>query len=167
MYIEVLGKLNTKELKKITNKDRQIKALLKEYEKFTNERIPASSKTVGHPIETGTTIMDLNNVSLLAFYEVSDYVAEAANIGQNYYPERMGKFYIINAPMMFSGTWNIVKRWLDPVTVSKIKIIGRNEKSVREALLEEIPAENLPAEFGGTCKCPGGCSLSDAGPWNV
>lgn len=111
--------------------------------------------------------MDLNNVSLLAFYEVSDYVAEAANIGQNYYPERMGKFYIINAPMMFSGTWNIVKRWLDPVTVSKIKIIGRNEKAVREALLEEIPAENLPVEFGGTCKCPGSCSLSDAGPWNV
>ena len=163
----MLGKLNTKELKKITNKDRQIKALVKEYEKFANDRLPACSKTVGYPVETCTTILDLNNVSLLAFYDVSDYVAEAANIGQNYYPERMGKFYIINAPMMFSGTWNIVKRWLDPVTVSKIKIIGRNEKAVREALLEEIPAENLPAEFGGICKCVGGCSLSDAGPWNV
>jgi len=167
VYIEVLGKLNTKELKKITTKDRQIKALVKEYEKFTNERLPACSKAVGHPVETCTTILDLNNVGLMAFYEVSDYIAEAANIGQNYYPERMGKFYIINAPMMFSGTWTVVKRWLDPVTVSKIKIIGRNKDTVRKELLEEIPAENLPVEFGGMCQCAGGCSLSDAGPWNV
>lgn len=32
----------------------------------------------------------------------------------------------------------------------------------------QIPAENLPHALGGTCDCPnGGCSLSDAGPWNT
>lgn len=73
-----------------------------------------------------------------------------------------GKFYLINAPWGFATVWAIVKRWLDPVTVSKISILG---SSYQSALLEQIPAENLPAKFGGKCQCPGGCELSDAGPW--
>lgn len=31
--------------------------------------------------------------------------------------------------------------------------------------MEQVSPENLPEEFGGTCKCPGGCELSDMGPW--
>lgn len=75
----------------------------------------------------------------------------------------MGKFYIINAPFMFSTVWGFIKPWLDEVTVAKISILGSDYKG---KLLEQIPKENLPVEYGGTCKCEGGCSLSDAGPWN-
>ena len=32
--------------------------------------------------------------------------------------------------------------------------------------MSQVPVENLPVEFGGTCKCPGGCELSDDGPWH-
>jgi hypothetical protein len=32
-------------------------------------------------------------------------------------------------------------------------------------LLEQISEENLPSQFGGKCRCPGGCELSDEGPW--
>ena len=75
----------------------------------------------------------------------------------------MGKFYIINAPWAFHAVWSIIKPWLDEVTVNKIDILGA---AYKEKLLAQIPAENLPDFFGGTCKCEGGCSLSDAGPWN-
>ena len=54
--------------------------------------------------------------------------------------------------------------WLDEVTVAKIDIVS--SAYVKEKLLSQIPAENLPAEFGGRCQCVGGCSLSDVGPWN-
>ena len=76
----------------------------------------------------------------------------------------MGKFYIINAPWAFSAVWTVIKPWLDEVTVKKIDILGG---SYKDTLLKQIPAQNLPKEFGGACECTGGCSMSDAGPWNV
>lgn len=150
-------------LHEITTQERQVKSLVLEYEKFQHERLPACVKAIGHPVETSCTILDLKNVGLKAFWDVKGYVQEASKIGQNYYPETMGKFYIINAPWMFSTVWSVIKNWLDPVTVAKINIPSGDGK---KELLAQIPAENLPVEFGGLCKCVGGCSLSDAGPWN-
>ncbi|KAF8837107.1 hypothetical protein BDN67DRAFT_983474 [Paxillus ammoniavirescens] len=164
VYIQRLGKLDVSALDAITTKERQLQRFVLEYEKFLAERLPACSKAVGHPVETSCTIMDLAGVSITSFYRVKDYVFQAAGIGQDRYPECMGKFYIINAPWAFSTVWSIIKPWLDEVTVAKIDILGSG--SVKEKLLSQIPAENLPVEFGGKCRCPGGCSLSDVGPWN-
>jgi len=69
---------------------------------------------------------------------------------------------MVNSPFGFSACWQIIKRFLDPRTVEKVFILGSDFQS---ALLEHIPKENLPKRFGGTCECPGGCELSDAGPW--
>lgn len=124
--------------------------------------MPASARTVGHPVETFCTILDLQGVSLSNFYRVKDYVSEASKIGQDRYPEIMGRFYIINAPWAFSAVWAMIKPWLDEVTVSKIEILG---SAYKDKLLAQIPAENLPKDIGGTCECSGGCSMSDAGPW--
>ncbi|KAH9041823.1 CRAL-TRIO domain-containing protein [Lactarius hengduanensis] len=162
VYIEQLGKLDIKALYAITSQERLRNRLICGYERSTRERMPASARVVGHPVETFCTILDLQGVSLTNFYRVKDYVLEASTIGQNRYPEIMGKFYIINAPWAFSAVWSVIKPWLDEVTVSKIEILGSTYK---DKLLAQIPAENLPKDFGGTCECPGGCSLSDAGPW--
>jgi hypothetical protein len=83
-------------------------------------------------------------------------------MSQNYYPERLGRLYLINAPWGFSTVFGIVKGWLDPVTVEKIHVLG---SGYQKELLSQIPAENLPKMFGGTCDCPGGCAFSDEGPW--
>jgi len=162
IYIERLGKLDIKALYAATTQDRILRRLVLEYERFIIERLPACSRAAGHPVETSCTILDLQNVSLSNFYRVREYVMQATSIGQDRYPECMGKFYIINAPFMFSAVWSAIKPWLDEVTISKIDILGSNYKTT---LLRQIPAENLPQELGGSCTCPGGCSLSDAGPW--
>jgi hypothetical protein len=128
------------------------------------ERLPAASRMIGHPVQTFCTILDLGGVSLSQFYRVKDYVAKASEIGQDRYPETMGRFYIINAPWAFAAVWAIIRPWLDAVTASKVEILGSGYQA---KLLEQIPAENLPKQYGGTCACPGkGCSLSDVGPWN-
>jgi hypothetical protein len=87
-----------------------------------------------------------------------------SSVGQNRYPETMGKFFIVNAPWTFSTVWTLVKPWLDEVTVKKIEI--SRDGNVK-GLLQYIDEENLPKELGGKCSCPGGCDKSDAGPWNA
>ncbi|KAF8681575.1 Nep1 protein [Rhizoctonia solani] len=164
VYIERLGSVNVTELAKVTTEERQLQNLVLEYERFLHERLPACSAAAGAPVETSCTILDLKGVGIGSFFSVKDYVMKASAIGQNYYPETMGKFYIINTPFMFATVWNVIKPWLDPVTVAKISI--PSSSATEKELLAQIPKENLPADLGGSCNCPGGCSLSDQGPWN-
>ena len=51
----------------------------------------------------------------------------------NYYPERLNKYLIINAPRIFSAIWKIVRAFVDPVTREKIHIVSGNS---RELLLK-------------------------------
>lgn len=56
--------------------------------------------------------------------KVMNFVKLAASIGQDYYPEMLGKMFIVNAPMLFSGAWTMVKVFLDKRTVEKISILS-------------------------------------------
>lgn len=165
VYFEELGAVNLTEMYKITTQERMLKNLVWEYEAFVKYRLPACSRYSGHLVETSCTIMDLKGISISSAYQVLSYVKEASYIGQNYYPERMGKFYLINAPFGFSTAFKLFKPFLDPVTVSKIFIFG---SSYKKDLLKQITAENLPTKFGGqseVSEAEGGLYLSDIGPW--
>jgi hypothetical protein len=147
---------------KITTSDRMLNNLAVEYERLADPRLPACSRKSGKLLETCCTIMDLKGVGLGKVSSVYSYVRQASVISQNYYPERLGRLYIINAPWGFSTVFSVVKGWLDPVTVEKIHVLGGG---YQKEILAQVPAENLPKIFGGSCDCPGGCALSDVGPW--
>ncbi|CAG7947879.1 unnamed protein product [Penicillium nalgiovense] len=162
VYIEKLGKIDLNQMYKITTADRMLKNLVCEYEKLADPRLPACSRKAGKLLETCCTVMDLKGVGITSVPSVYGYVKQASDISQNHYPERLGKLYLINAPWGFSSVFSAVKGFLDPVTVSKIHVLG---SGYQKELLSQVPAENLPVEFGGSCKCEGGCELSDMGPW--
>jgi hypothetical protein len=162
VYIEQLGKVDINAMYKITTSDRMLQNLVCEYEKVADPRLPACSRKSGCLLETCCTIMDLKGVGISKATSVYGYVGQASAISQNYYPERLGKLYIINSPWGFQGVFSVIKRFLDPVTVAKIHILG---SGYEKELLAQVPKENLPKEFGGTCDCEGGCALSDMGPW--
>ena len=162
MYIEQLGKIDLTAMYKITTGERMLQNLVVEYEKLADPRLPACSRKSGQLLETCCTIMDLKGVGLSKVSSVYTYVQKASAISQNYYPERLGKLYLVNAPWGFSSVFSVVKGFLDPVTVSKIHVLGSGYKA---ELLGQVPAENLPKLLGGDCECPGGCALSDLGPW--
>ena len=126
--------------------------------------MPVCSIMSNKLIETSCTVMDLKNVGIGQFWKVSSYVQLASKIGQHYYPETMGRFFIINAPYIFQTVWAVVKGWLDPVTREKIEILGGN---YLPALEKHVPLENFPEILGGKCVCDEGCMFSDAGPWNT
>jgi hypothetical protein len=148
---------------KITTSDRMVQNLVVEYEKMADPRLPACSRKSGKLLETSCTIMDMKGVGVGKISSVYGYLKSVSAISQDYYPERLGKLYIINAPWGFSSVFSFVKGFLDPVTVAKIHVLGSGYQT---ELLNQIPAENLPTQFGGTCECEGGCEYSDDGPWH-
>ncbi|KYK57200.1 Sec14 cytosolic factor [Drechmeria coniospora] len=162
IYIETLGGIDLTAMYKITTGERMLSNLAVEYERLADPRLPACSRKAGKLLETCCTIMDLKGVTLTKVPQVYSYVRQASVISQNYYPERLGKLYLINAPWGFSTVWSVVKGWLDPVTVAKINILGTGYQG---ELLKQVPAESLPKAFGGSCECAEGCENSDAGPW--
>ncbi|KAI8633523.1 CRAL-TRIO domain-containing protein [Xylariaceae sp. FL1651] len=162
-YFEKLGGVDFDALKKngYTN-DRMLLNLAIEYEKMVDPRLPACSRRAGHLLETSCTVMDIGGVSILNPGPIYEYIKQASSMSNNNYPERLGRMYIINASFFQRGLWSVVKGFLDPVTASKIQVMGGDYK---KTLLQQIPPENLPATYGGKCQCEGGCELSDAGPW--
>ena len=81
-------------------------------------------------------IIDMTNfsISMLAG-KVKAMAQKAASIAQDFYPEQLGVLMIINAGMVFTGVWAIVKVWLDEKTRAKVQVVGTNYK---EKLLEYI-----------------------------
>ncbi|KAI9343530.1 CRAL-TRIO domain-containing protein [Obelidium mucronatum] len=162
VYFEVMSNLNSKLLDgSITTADRFVQYYVREYEKTVRYRFAAVSAKAGRVIDKSCTIMDLKNVPLMQCMLSARCSAKVTHIAQNYYPETLGRMFIINAPLLFQGVWTAVKGMLDEATVAKISILGANYKA---ALLDAVDAANLPAEYGGACTCGGaGCRAAD--PW--
>ncbi|ETN45411.1 uncharacterized protein HMPREF1541_09242 [Cyphellophora europaea CBS 101466] len=163
VYIEQYGGIDLNAMYKITSQERMLANLVVEYEKVADPRLPACSRKAGKLLETCCTIMDMKNVGVGKISSVYGYVKQTSAISQDHYPERLGKMYIINTPWGFSTAFNFIKGFLDPVTVAKIHVLG---SGYQQELLKQIPAENLPKQFGGSCECQGGCEFSDDGPWH-
>jgi hypothetical protein len=95
--------------------------------------------------------------------QVRNFIQKITKVDQDFYPEYLGKMFIVNAPTAFKAMWAVVRPWLDKRTQKKIEVHGGN---FSPKLLELVEGENLPAFLGGSCCCPGGCENADAGPWN-
>ncbi|EXJ88913.1 hypothetical protein A1O3_01977 [Capronia epimyces CBS 606.96] len=162
VYIEQYAKIDLTAMYKITTAERMIQNLVVEYEKVADPRLPACSRKAGKLLETCCTIMDMKGVGVSKIPSVYGYLKSVSAISQDYYPERLGKLYIINAPWGFSSVFNFIKGFLDPITVAKIHVLG---STYQAELLKQVPPENLPKQLGGTCECEGGCEYSDEGPW--
>ncbi|KAJ3127643.1 cytosolic factor, phosphatidylinositol/phosphatidylcholine transfer protein [Nowakowskiella sp. JEL0407] len=158
VYIEQMGIMNLDQIFAVSNLDRFLIQHVVEYEKLLNYRLVACSKAAGFHIEQSCTIIDMKGVTLSNFSRVFSFVQSVSTVAQNYYPEMLGRMYIINAPMLFTAVWQLVKPLLDEVTVNKISILG---SAYTKSLLETIDEENLPKFLGGKST-----DDKDVGPWN-
>lgn len=71
----------------------------------------------------------------------------ASTLATAHYPETLDRIFIIGAPMFFSTVWGWIKRWFDPITVSKIFILGSHE--VKSTLESFVEPRNIPKQYGG------------------
>lgn len=71
---------------------------------------------------------------------------------ESYFNGYSGKFYVVNIPFIFKSIWMVVYAFLPAAVKNKIVFINDMKE-----LLYHFDASVLPVEYGGTCKCEGGC----------
>ncbi|CAK7214574.1 hypothetical protein SBRCBS47491_002190 [Sporothrix bragantina] len=109
--------------------------------------MPDRDYAVTTPITLSTNIVDVSGVSLRQFWNLKGHMQAASTLATAHYPETLDRIFIIGAPMFFSTVWGWIKRWFDPVTVSKIFILGHHE--VLPTMLSFIDIKNIPKQYGG------------------
>ena len=167
IYIELYDKTDVNGLFKITTEDKMVKYYIKQYERQVKYIFPACSAVVKRPVEQSCTILDANGIGILSIAgPIKGFVKLASDIGQDYYPEMLGKMTIINVGFLFRAIWSMVKSFIDAKTQSKISLL---KSDYQKELLKLIDADKLPKFLGGDCTCDNflyGCLGSDIGPWN-
>lgn len=83
-----------------------------------------------------------------------------ATLFQDNYPERLKTIFVINAPHFFTITFTILKTVLANELLKKIRVFGQN--GWKEALLEVIDEDVLPAFLGGKRTDPDGNPLCES-----
>lgn len=110
-------------------------------------RMAEASAQFGRPVTKQVVIMDLAHMKYRPDPRSLSIFVELISISSRFYPETLGLYFFVNAPMAFLGIWRIFQRLLDPATVSKMHVLGSNFK---DQLLEHIDPSQLPKEYGGT-----------------
>eukprot|EP00930_Biecheleria_cincta_P047548 TRINITY_DN32983_c0_g1_i1.p1 TRINITY_DN32983_c0_g1~~TRINITY_DN32983_c0_g1_i1.p1 ORF type:complete len:414 (+),score=57.99 TRINITY_DN32983_c0_g1_i1:23-1264(+) len=110
-------------------------------------RMEESSERLGRPVTQQVVIMDLEGLSYWPDPRAVSVFRYFVDVTQSYYPETLAMHFFLNTPAFFVGIWNMIKGICDPVTASKMHLLGRDFKST---LLEFIDADQLPIDYGGT-----------------
>eukprot|EP00604_Paraphysomonas_vestita_P003525 CAMPEP_0174820060 /NCGR_PEP_ID=MMETSP1107-20130205/3624_1 /TAXON_ID=36770 /ORGANISM="Paraphysomonas vestita, Strain GFlagA" /LENGTH=254 /DNA_ID=CAMNT_0016034641 /DNA_START=59 /DNA_END=823 /DNA_ORIENTATION=- len=105
------------------------------------------SKQLGKSIEKSVIILDLKHLSMSPSFFGIQYVQKMFQIDEKYYPERLAKLFIINTPWFFSAIYALITPFIDPITASKIRIIGSD---YLDELREHIDDSEIPVEMGGS-----------------
>ncbi|XP_047001241.1 SEC14-like protein 2 [Schistocerca americana] len=105
-----------------------------------------------------TVVFDMDNFNLrqYAWRPAGEVVIALIQMYEANYPEILKTCYIINAPKVFAIAFSVVKNFLKEYTLSKIQIIKNDPVKWKAAILSTIPADQLPAYYGGTLTDPDG-----------
>jgi len=153
IFIERTGNLDVKTL---VNKGYKMETLIRAHiyhQEYVARLTEEASKYEGRKIEQTLSILDLEGAGV--WIHLNGYAREfftiLSGIAQNYYPERLAKLVVINAPRAFPMAWNFVKPLLDVNTQNKIIMPSYGNQT--KALLDLVEPCFLPMKFGGTCDC--------------
>ena len=145
VYIELYDKTDVKGLFKITTEEKMVKYYIKQYERQIKYIFPACSAVVKKPVEQSCTILDANGIGITSIFgPIKGFVKLASDIGQDYYPEMLGKMTILNVGFLFRAVWAMVKSFIDPKTQAKISLL---KKPFLDDLLALIDEDKLPNDI--------------------
>lgn len=158
IYIERTGLIATAALAdpKITPVEDFIHSHIYGVELLQKQMYEHSLKT-GKRVNGICTILDMEG---LGFHhrQCLTILKQCLDFDKKYYPEYLGRLYIINSPWVTPYIYQAVQVFLDEVTKSRIQMVAGDPAAF---LTQFIDAEHLPKVYGGNCtgeSCKqGGC----------
>ncbi|KAK7939227.1 hypothetical protein WMY93_002553 [Mugilogobius chulae] len=121
-------KLHVKDAKTILDKKKYVAFWLERYAK----KEPGMPLTVVFDMtESGISNIDM------------DFVKYIINCFKIYYPKFLSKMIIVDMPWIMNAAWKIVKSWLGPEAISKLRFASKSE------IQTYINPEYLPPSLGG------------------
>lgn len=122
------------------------------YENLTRFIMPLCSAITDRnhpetPISQSNNIVDISKVGLKQFWNLKGHMQDASTLATAHYPETLDRIFIIGAPAFFPTVWSWIKRWFDPITVSKIFILSSS--NMKSTLEQYIDPANIPKKYGG------------------
>lgn len=128
--------------------------------------MPALSIRHGRRIDQITSVLDLKGLGRKHMISSAyNFLSAISNCDGYIYPEVLHRMLIINAPVIFSVAWAVIRPWLAEATRAKINIIRGDGKA---EIAKLIDVDHIPVEYGGRCRCsPNGCirGSSDNAGW--
>lgn len=71
------------------------------------------------------------------------------------YPQRLHKAFLLNAPTWSGVLWKVLAAVIPRRTREHLVLFTKKQQeAAAEALLEWVPADQLPAKYGGSCTVP-------------
>lgn len=122
-------KLHVKDAKTFMDKKKYVAFWLEHYAK----REPGMPLTVVFDM----TDSGLSNIDM-------EFVKYIINCFKVYYPKFLSKMIMYEMPWIMNAAWKIVKTWLGPEAISKLKFVSKSE------IQSFIGLEYLPPHMGGT-----------------
>jgi hypothetical protein len=98
-------------------------------------------------IEKMISVNNFSNLSYSPDLDSIKFAIAALTCDQNNFPERLQTVYAINCPWYATALYAMISPFMDEVTKTKIRILGTD---FYDTLLEEISADNIPVEYGGS-----------------
>ncbi|KAK5612995.1 hypothetical protein CRENBAI_003295 [Crenichthys baileyi] len=122
-------KLHIKDAKSVVDKKKYVAFWLERYAK----------KEPGMPLTVVFDMTDsgLSNIDM-------DFVKYVINCFKVFYPKFLSKMIIVEMPWIMNAAWKIVKSWLGPEAIAKLKFASKAEVQTF------IGPEYLPPHLGGT-----------------
>lgn len=68
------------------------------------------------------------------------------NVSAEHYPERLGHFFVLDSPHIFTALWKCVQPWVDPVTKAKVTFCNFKPEAHMEAVMQR---QHLGSELIG------------------
>ncbi|KAL6767177.1 hypothetical protein ACKKBG_A38925 [Auxenochlorella protothecoides x Auxenochlorella symbiontica] len=105
------------------------------------------------PLPGGKTykIVDLGALSMGDLRsEGFKFISKAGALLAVNFPQRLHRAFLVNAPSWWSLAWKLVSPLITKKVRERMVVFGRGEQeAMRRDILEYIPAEELPSEYGG------------------